>query len=396
MRVASGASGSQTALREANCTLVLEALQRFGGLTQVELAGATGLSAATVSSIVKEFLAGGLVNTRAAIRSGRRAQLVRLARRTGLVAGVLIGHRQLRVALGDVTHEVVAEQVLPLPAEHRVDTSLDRAALLIVELAERAGASLDEVLAIGVGVPAPVEPGTGMITVPGIMRGWEGVHIVHVLSKRLAKHVVVDNDANLGALAESRFGVARGYRDSVYVRASYGIGVGIVVAGQVHRGFAGTAGEIGHVQVDPQGAICRCGSRGCLDTVVGASALLEPLRGSHGALTLRDVVQRASDGDPGCRQVIADAGSTIGAVVASLAVAVNPQCITVGGELAETGEVLIGPMREAIRRRVLLNQIAPLEVLPAELGQRAEALGAIALALEAADIPLETGEQDVG
>jgi predicted NBD/HSP70 family sugar kinase len=305
------------------------------------------------------------------------------------VAGVIIGHRHLRVALGDVGHEIVADQVLPLPGEHRVDTSLDRAALLVVELAERAGASIDEVLAVGVGLPAPVEPGTGMITVPGIMRGWDGIHVVHVMSKRLSKPVVVENDANLGAVAESRFGAARGFRDSLYVRVSYGTGAGIVISGQLHRGFAGTAGEIGHVQVDPQGAICRCGSRGCLDTVVGANALLEPLRASHGPLALRDVVQLANDGDPGCRQVVADAGAAIGAVVASLAVAVNPQCVAVGGELAETGEVLIGPMRDAIRRRVLLNQIAPLEVMPAELGQRAEVLGAIAMALEAAEIPLD-------
>ena len=206
--------------------------------------------------------------------------------------------------------------------------------------------------------------------------------------------MVVENDANLGALAESRFGSSRGYRDSVYVRVAHGTGAGIVIAGQVHRGFAGTAGEIGHVQVDPQGAICRCGSRGCLDTVVGAGSLVEPLRGSHGALTLRDIVQLAIDGDPGCRQVIADAGAAIGAAVASLAMAVNPQCVAVGGELAETGDVLIGPMRAAIRRRVLLNQIAPLEIVPTELGQRAEVVDAIALALEAADIPLDTAEQE--
>ena len=218
-----------------------------------------------------------------------------------------------------------------------------------------------------------------MISVRGIMRGWDEIHIGHVLSKRLGRPVFVDNDANLGALAESTQGASRFYRDSVYVRASYGTGAGIVLGGQVHRGFAGTAGEIGHVQVDPQGDICRCGSRGCLDTVVGAAALLEPLRSSHGTLALRDVIQRAIEGDPGCARVIADAGSTIGEVVSGLAMAVNPQCIVVGGELAETGELLLGPLREAIRHRVLLNQIAPLEVVPAELGQRAEVIGALEL-----------------
>ncbi|GAA3804524.1 ROK family transcriptional regulator [Cellulomonas soli] len=385
-------SGSQSSLREANRALIVETVKRHGGLTQVELAAATGLSAATVSTIVKELLGGGFVDIQVTTRSGRRAQLVTLARRVGLAVGIQVGHRHLRVVLGDFTHEVVADQTLPLPTDHRSDTTLDRAALLVIELLERVGSSIDEVVGIGIGVPAPVDEGTGMLSVRGLMRGWDEVHIAHVMAKRLARPVYVDNDANLGALAESAVGAAREYRDSVYVRASYGTGAGIVINGNVHRGFAGTAGEIGHVPVDPQGDICRCGSRGCLDTVVGARALVEPLRASHGNLTLRDVVQRANAGDPGCAQVIQDAGSSIGAVVSALAMAVNPQCIVVGGELAETGEVLLAPMRDAIRRRVLLNQIAPLEVVPAELGSAAEVMGALGLVLQSTDVDVTRDE----
>lgn len=388
------AAGSQSSLREANKALVVSTVQRYGGLTQVELAAATGLSAATVSTIVRDLLAAGVVDTAVTTRSGRRAQMVTLARRVGLAVGIQIGNRHLRVVLGDFAHEVVAEQTLPLPHEHRSDTSLDRAALLVVDLLERIGSELDEVVGIGIGVPAPVDTSTGMVSVPGVLRGWEGEHLAQVLDKRLGRPVHVDNDANLGALAESTLGAARGYRDAVYVRVSYGTGAGIVINGRVHRGFAGTAGEIGHVQVDPQGHICRCGSRGCLDTVVGATALVEPLRASHGALTLRDVVGRARSGDPGTAQVVADAGATIGAVVAGLGMAVNPQCVVVGGELAETGEVLLQPMRDAIRRRVLLNQIAPLEVVPADLGARAEVVGALVLALQSADVPVRV--EDVG
>ncbi|WP_159806474.1 ROK family transcriptional regulator [Cellulomonas citrea] len=380
------AAGSQSALRGANRGLILDALKQHGGLTQVELTGATGLSAATVSTIVKELVGAELVEVRSTVRTGRRAQLVTLARRVGLAVGVHIGLRHMRVVLGDVAHDVVAEQLLPLPAQHRVDTTLDRAALLITDLLDRMGASLDEVLGIGVGLPAPVDVATGMVSVKGIMRGWDEVPVAHVLSKRLARPVFVDNDANLGGLAESTLGASRQYQDSIYVRASYGTGAGLVIGGRLHRGFAGTAGEIGHVQVDPSGRICLCGSRGCLDTVVGSQALLEPLRASHGALALRDVIAAANEGDPGCRQVIADAGATIGAVVAGLCVAVNPQCVVVGGELAETGEVLTGPLREAIRRRVLLNQIAPLEVFPAALGERAEVTGALQLVLQSTDL----------
>ncbi|WNB85920.1 ROK family transcriptional regulator [Cellulomonas sp. ATA003] len=382
------AAGSQQGLRAANRTLVVDTVKHYGGLTQVELAAATGLSAATVSTIVRELLAAGVVDIAGTTRSGRRAQMVTLARRVGLAVGIQIGHRHLRVALGDFTHEVIAEQSLPLPHDHRVDTTLDRAALLVVDLLEQMGSVLDDVVGLGIGIPAPVDAATGLISVADIMRGWEDVHIGQIMAGRLGRPVYVDNDANLGALAESTLGASSAHADSVYVRASYGTGAGIVLGRALHRGSAGTAGEIGHLQLDPQGDICRCGSRGCLDTVVGATALIDALRSAYGNLTLRDVITRAREGDRGCAQVVADAGTTIGTVIASLAVAVNPQCVVVG-ELAETGELLLGPLREAVRRGVLPNRVAPLEVVPGALGARAEVLGAMVLALQSTDVSLD-------
>ncbi|MDO8146930.1 ROK family transcriptional regulator [Isoptericola sp. b515] len=390
---------TQSSLREANRSRVVDAVKKYGSLTQVELAGATGLSAATVSTIVKELVASEVVEVRNTVRSGRRAQLVTLAHRVGLVAGVVVGYRTMRVALADVAHEVLAEQTLPLPADHRSDTSLDRAALLVVDLLERVGSTLDDLLGIGLGIPAPVHPTTGMISVRGVLRGWDSVQIAQVLEKRLARPVFVDNDANLGALAESTVGVGRPWRDMVYVSVSHGVGAGIVIGGTVHRGVDGTAGEIGHVQVDPAGRICLCGSRGCLNTVVGLPALLEPLQTSHGNLSLRDVVRLAGDDDPGCREIVADAGERVGAVIAALATGLGPQGVVVGGELAETGETFLAPLRAALERRTVLHQAGGPEVVPAALGLRAELVGAVALALQHTDVferPDRTDEEMAG
>ena len=324
-------SGSQSSLREANRALIVDTIKRYGGLTQVELVAATGLSPATISTIVKELLGGGIVDTQNTTRSGRRAQMVTLARRVGLVAGVQFGHRHLKVALGDFGRTIVAEQQMPLPVDHRSDTGLDRAALLVVELLESVGAPIEELLPIGLGVPAPGDASTGEISAPATVRGWGGPQLAQVMSERLARPVVVDNDANVAALAEHELGAARGFQDVVYVRASYSTGAGIILNGHLHRGFAGTAGEIGHVQVDPSGSICRCGNRGCLDTVVSSTAMLDLLRGSHGDLTLRDLVAKGIAGDLGCRRVLADAGDRIGSVVAMLAGTLNPQLVVLGG-----------------------------------------------------------------
>ncbi len=392
-----GAAGSQSSLREANRQLVVETVKRFGGLTQVELAEATGLSQATVSTIVRELYAAGVVDTVATTRSGRRAQMVTLARRVGLAAGIQIGHRNLRVALGDFSQEILAEQSLPLPVEHRVDTTLDRVALLVVDLLERVGGTLGDVVGMGVGVPAPVDSATGMISVEGIMPGWDDVHLGQVLAKRLELPVYVDNDANLAAFAESTVGAARDRADSLFLRASYGVGAGIVLGGQVLRGFAGTAGEIGHLTVRPDGELCRCGRYGCLDTLVGASALLEAVGPVPGVASLRDIVQRAEQGDERCADVVAEAGATIGAALAGLVLAVNPQVVVVGGELSETGETLLAPLRGALLRHALPNRIAPLEVVRSRLGARAEMVGALALAVQSTAVPLTLEETvDVG
>ncbi|WP_405001191.1 ROK family transcriptional regulator [Isoptericola haloaureus] len=377
---------TQSSLREANRARVVDAVKKHGSLTQVELTGATGLSAATVSTIVKELVAAEVVEVRNTVRSGRRAQLVTLAHRVGLVAGVVVGYRTMRVAIADVAHEILAEQSLPLPADHRSDTSLDRAALLVVDLLDRIGSTLDELLSIGLGVPAPVHPTTGMLSVRGVLRGWDAVQIGQVLEKRLARPVYVDNDANLGALAESTMGVGRPWRDMIYISVAHGVGAGLVIGGTVHRGVDGTAGEIGHVQVDPAGRICLCGSRGCLNTVVGLPALLEPLQTSHGHLSLRDVVRLAGDDDPGCREIVADAGERVGGVVAALATGLGIQGVVVGGELAATGETFLAPLRAALERRTVLNQAGGPEVVPSALGTRAELVGAVALALEHTDV----------
>jgi len=383
--------GSQTSLREANRGRVLEAVKAHGALTQVEVAGLTGLSPATVSNIVKELVAVGLLTARPSTRSGRRAQQVSLARSVGICVGVDFGYRHLRVVLADLSQEVLAEQRLPLPADHRADAGLDRAALLVGDLLEQIDSSPQEVLAIGLGVPAPVHVGTGRIGSASVLPGWDGVQLADTLSARLGAPVFVDNDANLGALAEVQRGAARGCSNMAYIRVSHGVGSGLVLGGRLFRGHVGTAGEIGHVTIDENGPVCRCGNRGCLETFVRAPVLLEMLRRSHGSMSLREAVTRAHRGDPGCRRVIEDAGRHIGVAVASLCNLLNPELVVLGGGLAAAEDLLLDPMRDVVKRFAVPAAAESVRVVAGDLKERAEALGAVALAAQHADVAAGRG-----
>src|SRR5690606_39795984 len=174
---------------------------------------------------------------------------------------------QIRVLLGDFSYTTLASTALPVPFDQPADTGLDRIALLLAEMIDGVGRSTSDLRAVGIACPAPVDA-TGMVSVRGLMPGWEDEQIGELVAKRLGCAVHVDNDANLGALAEVTLGASREVADSLWLTVSDGVGAGLVLRRRVHRGFAGAAGEIGHVQVDPTGSICRCGNRGCLETVV--------------------------------------------------------------------------------------------------------------------------------
>jgi len=378
--------GSQSSLREANRARILDAITHYGALTQVELAAVTGLSPATVSNIVKEQAAAGVLTTTPTSRSGRRAVRVTLAREMGLVVGLHVSNRQLRLALADAGHQVLAERTLPLARDHRADSELDRVMLLIQDMAESVGAGLGEVLAVGVGLAAPVDPRTGIIATAGLLRGWDGVPVAEELEARLHRPVFVDNEANLGALGEYRMGAAQGIQQAAYLRVSHGVGAGLIVDGRVYRGGSGKAGEIGHLTLVEQGLVCRCGNRGCLETLVGAAALAAQFPGSHGDVKLRDIVLRADSGDARARRVIADAGRHLGIALAGLSNLIDPHRIVVGGELAEAGEMLLSPLRHALERSTLATGSGGPEVVKGALGERAEVLGAVLFAIDGAQI----------
>lgn len=378
--------GSQTSLREANRARIVASLKQHGQLTQVELAGVTGLSPATVSNIVRELSGSGILDTSATSRSGRRAVQVRLARQAGLVAGLHFSARRLRVAIADIARTVVAESQVPLAPGHRHGPELDRAVLLLAELAAPLGVSLAELQAIGLGVPAPVDRRTGALAAPWMLPGWAGVDLAAAFASRTGRPVHVEAEANLGALAETRAGAARGAATAAYLRAGQTVSAGLVLAGAVQAGHSGKAGQLGHVSVDPGGEPCGCGNRGCLDTVAGGPALLRRFRPGSGMRRIGDLVQAAEAGDPASRRIIADAGRHMGRAAAALVELLDPEAIVVGGELGLAGELLLSPLRHALEHSVAGGAAGAPAVLAAGFAAQAELQGAIILAVDHVEV----------
>lgn len=385
-------TGSLETLRRLNRLRVIHALRDEGLISRAEIARRTGLSRSTVSSLVSELQADGLVVERAESgaahgdQGGRPPILLSFDASAGVAVGIDFDHHHVRVAVSDLSSRILAERELSLDTDHLAHEGLDAAAELVEQVLAEAGVEASRVIGAGMCLPGPIHRPTGVVGSTAILPGWVGVASADEMRRRLELPILVDNDANLAALAEAAFGSGRDAKDLIYLMISSGIGAGLVLNGRLYRGAEGLAGELGHVLVDADGPVCRCGNRGCLETVAGTDALAELLRRSHGdGLDGRSIVRMAREGDLGCQRVIADAGRAIGKAAAMLVNVLNPELLIVGGDLAEAGELLLDGVRESLLRSALPTAAQAATVVAGSLGDRAEVLGAIALVLSEAD-----------
>jgi predicted NBD/HSP70 family sugar kinase/biotin operon repressor len=391
MRPKSGiitAMGTLEELRELNRLRVVDALRTGGRASRAELVRQTGLSRTTIATIVGDLQARGLLvedgeDGRDRQRGrGRPSALLRLNASAGIALGVDVGRRRLRVAIADLSATVLAERSLDLGPEDTMGTALDAVERLTAEALAAVGVDSSRLLGAGMGLPGPIDRRHAAAGSPLLLPRWVDEHAAEDLAARLGVPVEVDNDANLGALAERTFGAGRGVQDLVYVKVSDGIGAGMVLGGRLHHGATGIAGELGHVHVQPDGAVCRCGGRGCLGTIASTGALLDVLRAAHGSdLGLDGMLELLAGGDLGAQRVVRDAGTAIGRVLADLCNHVNPAAIIVGGDLSTAGTALVDGIQQAVDRYALPAAAEAVEVIPGSLGARADVLGALALVI---------------
>lgn len=374
--------GSQAGLRVANQRRVLDLLlQADGPIPQSSIARETGLAGGTVSTIVRQLAGAGLLSTVAG--AGRRSTSVALGEGTGVVGAVDVGHSHVGVAVADFTGTILGEERVRMKPTAAPDTALSTAEDLLDQVLRSLDLSRTAVRSIGLGLPAPIAD--GVVTASTILPGWVGMHVTDAAAAHFGVPVHFENDANLGALAEHTRGAGRHHRSSIFVKVSSGVGAGIVIDDEIWRGSNGTAGEIGHLTLDDQGPVCRCGSRGCLEAYASTGTVLSLVAEQLDTDTVDVVAAAALDGNVAARRVFEDAGLHLGWGLAALTNLLNPEVLIIGGDMAHAGDLLLEPARQGLRRHVL-SGAENTPIVPAQLGDRATLTGALLLAIRQTDL----------
>jgi glucokinase-like ROK family protein len=366
------------------------------GISRIELSRELGLTRAAVTAIVGDLIKAGLVReTNSQFSRGRRAIALEINPQGGLVVGVDIGATHVTLVLADYLAHVMDEVEASLDIFQGPNVCLPFVDQFLRSWLNELGLSLDQITAIGVGVPGPIVTDAGMVSGPPIMPGWDLFPIREWLEKAWNCPVMLGNDAEFGALGEWAFGAGRGVDNLVYIKVGTGIGAGLLIDGQIYRGTTGCAGEIGHVTIEENGPLCTCGNRGCLEALAGGRAIAQKAifaikagarttlseLPSVEAISAMDVIAAARKGDHLSQKLVQEAGYYLGTALANLINLFNPTMIVIGGGVAQVGDLLLEPVRKVAKQRSLKVASQAVTITSAVLGKRSSAMGAVAQAI---------------
>lgn len=383
-----------SAIRAQHSRLILNLLWRQREISRAELARRTSLSRSTVSAIVSDLLGTGLVEeTRAGVSSGgRRPIMLEFQDQASFIVGIELGATHVSCVLTDLRCTLKASWSAPAPVRDAPELALAKMTMGVRSVMEAGGVQPSQVIAIGVAVPSPVDEARPGELLPLVVPTWQGYNIATHLEEAFSRPVFVDNDANLGALAELWWGAGSSIDDLAYIKVATGVGAGLIINGRIFRGSGGIAGEIGHTSIDPNGPQCVCGLRGCLATFIGTPALLERAKTELRAAgsdrrppaSIDELVNAALDGDPMSVALIQYAGDRLGIGIANMLNLLNPKTVVLGGGITRASELLLEAVRRTIRGLSLPASISHADIRTTALNEWGIAVGAATLVLQVA------------
>ena len=306
----------------------------------------------------------------------------------GAVLAFDIGGTKLAAGVVDTGGVVHAFEAAPTEAKRGPAAAVARLFDLGRRVVDASGVPWEEIRAVGVCCGGPLDRERGVLLAPLHLPGWEGLELTALAEEEFERPATLENDATAAALGEQRYGAGAGARDVVYLTLSTGVGGGVVLGGRLFRGSTGNGGELGHVTVDWRGRHCRgCGRHGCLEAYVSGTSIAERARETGlDAATAADVAAAARDGDPTAVRVWDETIEALACGIVSLVNVFEPELVVLGGGVMRSGELLLAPLRERVRRDAV-GPAATARVVEAALGDQVGVVGAAATAFEA----IETG-----
>ncbi|XID90654.1 ROK family protein [Paenibacillaceae bacterium WGS1546] len=372
-------TGDQALIKRINTAIVLECILRGSPLSRAQISEQSGLNKATVSSLVQDLIDGSLVREIGTGQSsgGRKPVLLEFVATSGYAIGVDLGVNYIRGALTDMRGNIAAERTSSLH-DPEPGAAIGRLGDLIETLAREAPPSRYGIAGIGVGVPGIVDENGTILFAPNLQ--WRDVPLRRLLAERFGLPVTIDNEANMGALGEQKYGAGRDVSNLVYVSVNIGIGTGLILNKSLYKGAAGFSGEMGHLSIEARGQTCTCGNRGCWEMYASERALLHraaPL----GFSSLEELIAAAAGGRRDVLALFAEIGEYLGIGIANIVNVFNPDAVIVGSRMSQARPWLEHALRETVVQRALGFHLRKVQLLFAELGERSSMMGAAEMAI---------------
>jgi glucokinase-like ROK family protein len=383
---------------ELNRSIILNFIRHEGSISRADIAQRTKLSRSAVSNIINSLIEEGILQETGKGESigGRRPIMVNFNYSAGYVLGVDLGSNHLLTLVTDLEGNPIEEFTAPFS----VDMGPENGVPILIEhirgILAKPLMRNKRVLGLGIGVPGPLDYTTGTIVSPPIMPGWNNVHLRQLLAELLKIDVWVENDANLGAIGERLKGAGQGKQQLAYIKIGTGIGCGLILDGKIYRGSRGSAGEIGHITISPDGPPCKCGNFGCLESMAAGPALVNRailaiqakresnirLEMLHTEQAIQEIAAAAHAGDLLAQELFRNAGRHIGTAIANLVNLFNPEMVIIGGGVADAGDLLLNPIKETVKNRSLPSNYNDTIIARGQLGREAIAIGAATMVLQ--------------
>ena len=393
-------TGDQALVREINLSVIMNHLRTNAPISRAALAETTGLNKTTVSSLVNELIERQFVQEigLASSNAGRPATLLKLNPTAGFIVSCEIGTYFILVICTDFSPKVIWRHQEPFDFELGQHAIIERMLAILNQAVEAGRSASGPLLGITIGIPGLVDQSTGtLLFAPNL--GWRDLPVRAILQESFKVPLFVDNEANIAALGEHYFGAAQGYEEVLYISAGVGLGGGIVHGGRVFSGVTGVGAEFGHMTLDPDGEICKCGNQGCWETQVSqqalfrhvwrridqgeASLLSEMTGGRRASLTMPLIVDAARAGDIVTLDALEIIGRHLGIGIASLVNALNPELVVFGGILSLAGEFLLPVIIKEVERRALKWNREAMQLVLARHSSDACVMGGVAAVYQA-------------